>query len=200
MNLVRLQSSHTRLLFIFVNSILVGMKESFGLEKSIDAHHPQIEHHVDVVDEGHLSEFYNSPSFHDSAVSLAQSSPVSAPYLFELCTSNERLVGVYNELVKQSIRYVETILELDYEARNKVDYDPEVVMRKDQERRFAHNAFIDTTNRMSRELAKAGEDNSFFASIITKLPDGSYSRPPYTLFAMQFAMSYYLAQHPELTN
>lgn len=176
------------------------MKESFGLEKAIDVHHSQIEHRVDVVEEGHLSEFYNSPSFHDNAVALARSSPMSATHLLEVCTGNERLISVYYELVRQSIRYVETILELDYEARNQVNYDPEVVMRKDQERRFAHNAFIDTTNRMSRELAKAGEDNSFFASIITKLPDGSYSRPPYTLFAMQFAMSYYLAQHPELTN
>lgn len=149
------------------------MKESFNLEKPIhDTSSFKIEHHVDLVEEGHLSEFYNSPSFHDNAVLLAQSSPVSASSLFESCVGNERLISVYDELVKQSIRYVETILELDYEVRNQINYDPEVVMRKDQERRFAHNAFIDSTNKMSRELAKAGEDNSFFASIITKLPDG----------------------------
>lgn len=177
------------------------MKESSNLEKfTPTTQHPQIEHRVDLAEEGHLNEFFNSPSFHDNAVQLSESSPVSAPRLFELCADNERLIGVYDDLVKQSIRYVETILELDSEARNQINYDPEVVMRKDQERRFAHNAFIDATNRMSRELAKAGEDNSFFASIITKLPDGSYSRPPYTVFAMQFAMSYYVAQHPSLTN
>lgn len=162
---------------------------------------PQENHHASpLVEETHLDAFYQSPSFRDGAISLAEGSPISAKDLIEMCEGNERLLIVYDDLVKQATRYVETILELDYEAKNKVNYDPETVAAKDRQRRLAHNAFIDSTNRMSRELYRAGEDNSAFAKVINKLPDGTYSRPPYTLFAMQFAMSYYTMKHPDLTN
>ncbi len=155
--------------------------------------------HIPTSAEAHLDTFFHSPSFHDGVSNLVENSPISAEDLLEMCAGDERLMKVYENLVRSAIRYVETILELDYEARNNTSYDPETVSRKDQERRFAHNAFIDATNMMSRELARADKDNTFFATVITRLPDGTYSRPPYTLFAMQFAMSYYLMKHPELT-
>lgn len=172
------------------------MKES----QPVSIQTPENHHGVFPAEETHLTAFYHSPSFHDGASNLAETCPVPAKQLLEMCEGNERLLKVYEDLVKQATRYVETILELDYEARNQQNYDPEMVSTKDRERRFAHNAFIDATNRMSRELDRAGEDNSAFAKVIFRLPDGTYSRPPYTLFAMQFAMSYYMMKHPNLTE
>ncbi len=158
------------------------------------------ESYSEDVEQLPLDTFYHSESFHDGSKNLAESSPISAQKLLKVCEGNELLMKAYNELVKQAVRYVETILELVDEVNHPERYDKDLIQMRDRARGFAHNAFIDATNRMSRELNRAGEDNKFFASVITKLSDGSYSRPPYTLFAMQFAMSYYLSRHPELTD
>lgn len=105
---------------------------------------------------------------------------------------------MYTDLVKQAIRYVETIIELEEEINNPDRFDREMIQMRDKARGFAHTAFIDATNRMSRSLYKAEKDNSFFGNVIIPQGNGHYSRPPYTKFAMQFAMSYYFYLHPEL--
>ena len=156
--------------------------------------------HLEDSEQLPLDTFYHSESFHDGVKNLAEHCPISAKKLLEMCQGNEQLMKTYDDLVKQAIRYVETILELQDEISHPDRYDKELIMTRDRARGFAHTAFIDVTNKMSRELAGAGKDNKFFASVIIKLPNGSYSRPQYTLFAMQFAMSYYLSRHPELTD
>lgn len=155
---------------------------------------------LDAIEQQPLDTFYHSESFHDGIKNLTQHCPISAQKLLEMCQGNEQLMKTYDDLVKQAIRYVETILELEDEMSHPDRYDKDLIVTRDRARGFAHNAFIDVTNKMSRELARAGKDNRFFTSVITKLPNGSYSRPPYTLFAMQFAMSYYTGKHPELTE
>lgn len=155
---------------------------------------------VDNPRELPLDTFYHSELHNAEIKILTEHCPISAQKLLEMCEGDEVLMKAYENLVKQSIRYVETILELEEEMSHPDRYDKDLIVTRDRARGFAHTVFIDTTNKMSLELSRAGKDNAFFASVITRLSDGSYSRPPYTLFAMQFAMSYYLGRHPELTK
>ena len=62
-----------------------------------------------------------------------------------------KLAGLKDDLIKAAIRY----------ARIRTDWKTMTLderKEKDNERTFAHNAFIDACNILSRNMVKAGED------------------------------------------
>jgi len=70
------------------------------------------------------------------------------------CEKDETLLHLKREMVSLGIRY----------ARIRTDWqlaDPTSRLELDQERRATHNAFIDSCNILSRNMAKQGKDISW---------------------------------------
>ena len=82
---------------------------------------------------------------------------IQAQTIYTTLTNSQHQV-LAKSLLKAAVRY----------ARMRVDwylFDVEQRMELDAERTAAHNAFIDTCNIMSRNMAKAGEDISWRTAI-----------------------------------
>jgi len=91
---------------------------------------------------------------------------VDLAYLESLCEGNELLENLLQEMLNYCYRYTETSIRFR-QALQELD-NPEKAKERaelDEETRTVHNAAIDSINLFSRELAKAGKDNSWMEKV-----------------------------------
>jgi hypothetical protein len=153
-------------------------EESFGSH----IHHGSMN---DVVSLMHESE--------DSLKQVLEMLPKPVEELYSLSKKNELTEETFFSLVRQSFRYLETIIDLEEEKRK--GYGTEEYKNKDTARGRTHNATISSIDIWLRSLVKVGEDISFLDSIRA-------NRMTYGLFAVGIALGTYVNKDifPELTN
>ncbi len=108
--------------------------------------------------------------------------PKRADELYALSKDDETTEMLFLGVVKQSFRYLETIIELQRETQKEIGTE-EWAMR-DELRGRTHDATIASMNAWSRALAKAGVNNSFLRSVVG-------DRATYGAFAVGLALDVY---------
>ncbi|MBI2514630.1 hypothetical protein HYV91_00355 [Candidatus Wolfebacteria bacterium] len=106
--------------------------------------------------------------------------PVDLTYLESLVEGNELLENLLKEMLDYCLRYTETALRFQ-KALEELDNPAKAKERAelDLETKTVHDATNDSINIFSRELAKAGRDNSWVADI-------SSHRAAYAKFVFSF--------------
>ena len=112
--------------------------------------------------------------------------------LESLCQGNETLEYCLHEMVIHSLRYTETVCKFEQIVK-RGQASNEDGMRKEIEslRTAVHDSTIDSINLLSRNLKKAGKDNSWINLLVTG------NRPAYMLFAMAIAFEVVLTKKGE---
>ena len=102
--------------------------------------------------------------------------------LRELCSGNETLTNLLNDMFKYCVRYAQDVWEMNELLKKGINgnEDAEKLKEIDQKRTILHNAAIDSINIFSRALQKFGKDNSWVKEIAS-------SRASYGAFAIGIA-------------
>lgn len=92
---------------------------------------------------------------------------VDVAYLESLCEGSELLENLLQEMLTYCYRYAETSIRFR-QALQELDNPDKAkeIAALDEETRTVHNAAIDSINLFSRELAKAGKDNSWMEKVV----------------------------------
>jgi len=135
---------------------------------------------------GPMSDISNiSHESEDDLKMLIDMLPKRAKELEEISLESEGSERMFFNMVKQSFRYMQTIIDLEEEKSK--GYGSDEHAEKDKARTICHNATIDSINAWSRSLARAGVDNSFLAPVFG-------NRVTYGTFAIGLVLDIYTDQ------
>lgn len=111
----------------------------------------------------------------------------------EMCEGNENLESLLEDMIEYMHRY--TIDVCEWEKMDRIvgtkDYDPKEFAKLDAQRTILHEAMIDSVRIFSRNLAKAGKDNTWVESIDSK------GRAGYASFALKCTYAEIIKRHQE---
>lgn len=109
----------------------------------------------------------------------------------ELCEGDETLEALLDEMIEYMHRYTVDVCEWNKMDRmvGTKDYDPREFVKLDTQRTILHDAMIDSVRIFSRNLAKAGKDNSWVESIDSK------GRVGYAAFALKCTYAEIIRRH-----
>ena len=139
---------------------------------------------------GHHGSLLNmATTMNDSKSSLEfviKNLPKRAKELEEISKQNPNSERMFFALVKQSFRYLQTIIDLQNEKEIS-GIGSEEERHKNELQTRCHNATISSVNSWSKSLYNAGIDNSFLSSVLSNPPN----RAVYGMFAVGLALDIY---------
>jgi hypothetical protein len=143
-----------------------------------------IEHLRHVIEEEHIPE-------EEMEVFIGKSDlSISPEELESLCTGNEKLESLYEQMAQKCFEYTADVFKLKKIAEENINSRDEQwrsdMEKADTERHILHETTMDSINILSRNLKQEGKSNEWIRKIST-------GRSAYTRFAIAFAFSYYLS-------
>lgn len=122
----------------------------------------------------------------DSLKMLIDLLPKKAKELEEISIQSPDSERMFFNMVRQSFRYLQTIIDLQ-DTKEKEGLGTEEHKESDDARGRCHDSTIDSINAWSRSLSKNDIDNSFMAGVLTTPPN----RAMYGMFAVGLVSDIY---------